>query len=53
MGITLGTLKRYLSNIESEFDDCIVEISFTSEYLGIMKDDGTLVDEIRIQNYKK
>ena len=51
--MTLGDLKKYLNNIENEFDDCIVEISYDSEYLGIMKDNGTLIDEIRVQNYNE
>lgn len=46
--ITLGELKRILNETDSEFDNCIVDISYDSGSLGIIDKKGKLLQDITI-----
>lgn len=48
MNTTLGELKRILNETDSEFDNCIVDISYDSGSLGIISSSGELLQDIQI-----
>lgn len=48
MNITLGELKKILNETDSEFDNCIVDISYDSGSLGIINLNGELLQDIQI-----